>query len=119
MTTLFLTISIGALSFAPGLNTAIQTRTTQPTAYSLDAATVERYNCYVGVPYGYAHLIGQEVWFSETDTGQLHGPWLVVDVAQEKHAGQLADRGLAADVWCRGMDMSHKVGKIGVRSQVQ
>jgi hypothetical protein len=117
MTEFFIVIATGALSFAPGLNTAIETRITQPTAYSLDVDMVDQYNCYVGVPYGYAYLIGQEVWFRDVDA-QLHGPWLVVDVEQKKHAGMLADRGLAADVICRGYDMTHQHGKVGIRSTV-
>ncbi len=99
MTSLVSLLIYGVLSFAPGLQTAIDTRTTIATAYPLDPAIVSSYPCYVGLPYGYAHYIGREIHFL-TDSGLLLGPWLVVDVESDDHAGTMENRGLAADVYC-------------------
>ncbi len=110
----------GALSFAPGLQIAIDTRTTIATAYPLDPAIISDYPCYIGLPYGYAHYIGREVHFL-TDSGLLLGPWLVVDVESDNHAGTMENRGLAADIHCPMYPNRwvHEMGEVVIRSNLQ
>ncbi len=110
----------GALSLAPGLQIAIDTRTTIPTAYPLDLEIVSDYPCYVGLPYGYSHYIGREVHFL-TDEGLLLGPWLVVDVEAKQHAGIMKNRRLAADIYCPKYPSRwpHTRGEVVIRSNFQ
>ena len=120
MTNLLPLLIYGALSFAPGLQIAIATRTAIPTAYPLDPDTISGYSCYIGLPYGYAHYIGREVYFL-TDSGLLLGPWLVVDVEAKQHAGMMKNRGLAADVYCPAYPnrWPHTRGEVVIRSNLQ
>ncbi len=77
----------------------IDTRATIATDYPLDIAIIFNYPCCVGLPYSYAYYIGQEVHFL-TNEGLLLGPWLVVDVEAERHAGMMKNRRLAVDIYC-------------------
>ncbi len=120
MTNLIPLFIYGALSFAPGLQRAIDTRTTMVTAYSLDPAIISDYSCYIGLPYGYAHYIGREVHFL-TDSGLLLGPWLAVDVESDTDAGTMKNRGLAADVHCPMYPQRwvHTKGEVVIKSSLQ
>lgn len=57
------------------------------------------YECAVGLPYGFGHLIGKEVFFRD-NAGHLFGPWIVTDVEQHQHYPYMRDNELAADVLC-------------------
>lgn len=60
---------------------------------------LKKYKCLIGLPYGYGHLIGQDVYFVEAN-GQFHGPFLVVDVESINHNGIMNERNLLADTNC-------------------
>lgn len=51
---------VGYLSFGPALEQVAITRSTKPTYYPLEAAAVEQYDCYAGLPHGLGYLIGAE-----------------------------------------------------------
>ncbi len=97
----------------------IDTRATIATNYPLDIAIISDYSCYVGLPYGYAHYIGQEVHFL-TDSGLLLGLWLVVDVEAKQHAGMMKNRKLAADIYCPAYPerWPHIRGEVVIRSNL-
>lgn len=110
---------VGYLSFGPALEQVAITRSTKPTYYPLEAAAVEQYDCYAGLPHGLGYLIGAEVYFVEAVTNQVYGPILVVDVEQWNHRGELQRASLAADVWCKdGEQLTHKLGAIVLLSEV-
>lgn len=69
---------------------------------------IHQYQCLIGVPYGFGWLIGHEVYFVEKDN--VAGPWLVVDVEAEHHAGIMDRNNLLADTDCR--EFVHKRGRL-------
>lgn len=94
---------LGFLSWNPTLDQVAINRQTLPVAYPLPAeADPDRYDYLLAVPWGYAGLIGQEV-FVKTE-GRTLGPFLVVDVQAPEHhfdpVLNMANNNLAADVNC-------------------
>lgn len=101
MTAAIVIIITGFLSFGPALPKVAKYREREPVKYELEPGRADQYDCLAGLPYGFGHLIGSEVFFLAED-GRTFGPILVVDVAQRAHAGIMESRNLAADIFCPG-----------------
>lgn len=86
-------LSIGALALNMTLAGVADTRNT----YFEERLPYKHYECLIGVPNKNKHYLGEEVYFYD---GEVHGPWLVVDVAQDAHRGYMFANGLAADINC-------------------
>lgn len=115
---IFIPLIVGALSFGPALDTALINRQNKPLIYTLSEDF--NYSCIIGVPYNYRFLMGQEVYFI-ADTGEIYGPWGVVDYEALKHAGQMENRHLVADLLCKSdgdnpNSLVHKWGSIAIKS---
>lgn len=82
------------------LEDVVNYRQTKPVEYSLPP-NIKEYSCLIGLPYGYKHLIGKEIYFYSSYDKRIHGPWLVVDVESITHQGQMFSRRLAADINCK------------------
>jgi len=90
-------ILVGYLSFGPALITAADNRVKGRTEYNIKIT--KEYDCYLGVPYGFAHLIGDDVYLAVN--GQIIGPHLIVDVEAKKDTrGGMQDSRLVADLFC-------------------
>ncbi len=59
---------------------------------------LHKYQCLLGVPYGYKDVIGYEAYFINEQI--VLGPWLIVDVESNIDAGTMKDRRLVADINC-------------------
>ncbi len=104
-------LSTGFLSYNPKLEATMRYRQSAPVEYSIDKRMhPEDYECLVGVPYGLGFLIGKEVHFIKPFERKTEGPWLVVDVENEKHKGIMSSRLLAADINCK--DQVHSYGSL-------
>lgn len=108
---------IGWLSLGSALPTVALNRAKGITQYNLPPKLNE--TCMVGVPYGFADYIGQQVHFRSYEDNTMHGPWIVVDVENEVHYPYMRDNHLASDVWCKGdIDFVHHHGEIVFCQQV-
>lgn len=98
---IFSVLLIGALAKNTKLDDVAKYRQT-PGATAHDITRdVGDYECLVGLPYGYGHLINEIVYIKIK--GRIFGPFLVVDVEQEKHAEStngMKFNGLGADINC-------------------
>lgn len=80
----------------------VEYRKTKPVEYPIDKKlNTTEYECLVGLPYGYKHLIGRTVYFYDNTSSILRGPWLVVDVESATNKNQMLSRKLIADVSCK------------------
>ena len=95
---LLVPIVAGAIAFNPTLPEVHQTRAAGLTANHVTQAETA---CLLGLPFNQAHWIDHRVWFRDTESNLTYGPFLVVDVAQWRHAGVMQSNGLAADTNCR------------------
>ena len=92
------------------------TRQTKPVLATISTEIdISSYSCRVGLPYGYAHYIGREIWFQGQDQ-EIYGPWLVTDVAAIHHAGIMESRDLIADIDC--LDLVHLPGRLFIKIEV-
>lgn len=106
-------VTSGWLAFNSTLELAGDNRQNLATAWPIDKEIVlDDYDCLIGVPYGYGHLIGKEVYFFE-QSGGIHGPFLVTDVESVRHFPHMRDNHLAADIDCP--NLVHKRGYIVFR----
>lgn len=95
------------LSYNPTLDTVAKNRQTRQVKYSIhNEININKYQCLLGVPYGFGYLIGKEVYF--VSDNKVHGPWLIVDVEAEHHQGYMNKNNLLADVSCK--EFVHKKG---------
>lgn len=103
------------LAFNPTLDNVALNRQTKEVRYAINKeVNVKEYKCLIGVPYGYGHLIGQEIYFVESN-GEIHGPFLVVDVESQYHSGVMDERNILADTNC--VSLVHRKGMIlGINS---
>lgn len=91
---------MGWLALNPTLDRVAIVRQTKPVEIAIDKdLDITEYECLLGVPYGYKHLIGKELYFISYNNGVL-GPWLVVDVESSNHAGYMKTNNLVADINC-------------------
>lgn len=117
---LLIPLIVGALSFGPALDTVLVNRQTDTTLmYALPADF--DYQCIVGVPAEFHWLTGREVYFIAEGTGNVYGPWGVVDYEAPQHAGQMHERRLVADLLCARdgeakNTLVHTYGKIAIKS---
>lgn len=90
----------GALSYAPAeiFNQVAINRTNELTEHHL-THNYQDYDCLLGVPYGYAHLIDKEAYIIDEDN-RFNGPFLIVDVEGRKD-NIMKERELIADITCR------------------
>lgn len=92
-------IIVGALSFIPpDLAETVAQNRHSGLAEPIITKPYDTYQCLLGVPVGYEHLINRDAYFV-ADDGRVYGPWLVVDVQHHQARDMRLDR-LAADVSC-------------------
>jgi len=94
------------MAYNPTLETVMRTRQTQQVWKPISIEETPT-KCLVALPYGYKHLIGEKVYFQ---SDFLYGPYLVVDVENINHKGQMFNRKLSADTNCK--ELVHKKGYI-------
>lgn len=110
---LIVVVTSGWLAFNTTLELAGNNRQNLATAWPIDKSVdIAKYDCLIGVPYGYDHLIGHEVYFYE-QSGPIHGPFLVTDVESVRHFPHMRDNRLAADIDCP--HLVHKQGYLVIR----
>ncbi len=102
-----------AVSYNPTLLQAGLNRQTKEYPYRISQQIdIDRYDCLLGLPYGYQHLVGAEVYFL-SDEG-LQGPFLVTDYESSEHKGTMKNNNLLADIDC--FEYVHQYGWLFVKS---